>query len=101
MFILFISVGDFISVSGPEGNFKVSKLQDVEDLFLLAAGTGFTPMVTILNYALSHMSSLRYVPLFLVTVIWEVLSAGLRALLVLPDWSSALLPSKRQAPPQF
>ncbi|EDL26519.1 mCG11884, isoform CRA_d [Mus musculus] len=55
--------GDFISVSGPEGNFKVSKLQEVEDLFLLAAGTGFTPMVTVLNYALSHMSSLRKVKL--------------------------------------
>ncbi|NP_001346891.1 cytochrome b5 reductase 4 isoform 2 [Mus musculus] len=55
--------GDFISVSGPEGDFKVSKLQEVEDLFLLAAGTGFTPMVTVLNYALSHMSSLRKVKL--------------------------------------
>ena len=71
-----LQIGDFISVSGPEGNFKVSKLQEVEDLFLLAAGTGFTPMVTVLNYALSHMSSLRYVPLFLVTVIGEVFSTG-------------------------
>ncbi|XP_059124310.1 cytochrome b5 reductase 4 isoform X3 [Peromyscus eremicus] len=51
--------GDFVSVSSPEGNFKVSKLQDVEDLFLLAAGTGFTPMVNVLNYALTSMSSLR------------------------------------------
>lgn len=58
-----LQIGDFISVSGPEGNFKVSKLQEVEDLFLLAAGTGFTPMVTVLNYALSHMSSLRKVKL--------------------------------------
>ncbi|XP_063120880.1 cytochrome b5 reductase 4 isoform X4 [Rattus norvegicus] len=55
--------GDFVSVSGPEGNFKVSKLQEVEDLFLLAAGTGFTPMVTVLNHALTHMSSLRKVKL--------------------------------------
>ncbi|NP_001387705.1 uncharacterized protein LOC123956256 isoform 1 [Mus musculus] len=58
-----LQIGDFISVSGPEGDFKVSKLQEVEDLFLLAAGTGFTPMVTVLNYALSHMSSLRKVKL--------------------------------------
>ncbi|XP_052571994.1 cytochrome b5 reductase 4 isoform X3 [Peromyscus californicus insignis] len=55
--------GDFVSVSSPEGNFKVSKLQDVEDLFLLAAGTGFTPMVNVLNYALTSMSSLRKVKL--------------------------------------
>ncbi|XP_028731363.1 cytochrome b5 reductase 4 isoform X2 [Peromyscus leucopus] len=55
--------GDFVSVSSPEGNFEVSKLQDVEDLFLLAAGTGFTPMVYVLNYALTSMSSLRKVKL--------------------------------------
>uniref|UniRef100_A0A8I6ABY9 Cytochrome b5 reductase 4 n=1 Tax=Rattus norvegicus TaxID=10116 RepID=A0A8I6ABY9_RAT len=58
-----LQIGDFVSVSGPEGNFKVSKLQEVEDLFLLAAGTGFTPMVTVLNHALTHMSSLRKVKL--------------------------------------
>ncbi|XP_052571986.1 cytochrome b5 reductase 4 isoform X2 [Peromyscus californicus insignis] len=58
-----LQIGDFVSVSSPEGNFKVSKLQDVEDLFLLAAGTGFTPMVNVLNYALTSMSSLRKVKL--------------------------------------
>lgn len=58
-----LQIGDFVSVSGPEGSFKVSKLQEVEDLFLLAAGTGFTPMVTVLNYALTHISSLRKVKL--------------------------------------
>ncbi|XP_051063610.1 cytochrome b5 reductase 4 isoform X3 [Phodopus roborovskii] len=55
--------GDFVSVSSPEGNFKLSRLQEVEDLFLLAAGTGFTPMVNVLNYSLTHMSSLRKVKL--------------------------------------
>ncbi|XP_037060933.1 LOW QUALITY PROTEIN: cytochrome b5 reductase 4-like [Peromyscus leucopus] len=58
-----LQIGDFVSVSSPEGNFEVSKLQDVEDLFLLAAGTGFTPMVNVLNYALTSMSSLRKVKL--------------------------------------
>ncbi|XP_033619260.1 cytochrome b5 reductase 4 isoform X2 [Fukomys damarensis] len=51
--------GDFVFVSGPEGNFKKSRLQEIEDLFLVAAGTGFTPMVKILNYALSNIPSLR------------------------------------------
>ncbi|KAG3289866.1 cytochrome b5 reductase 4, transcript variant X3 [Ictidomys tridecemlineatus] len=55
--------GDFVPVSNPEGNFKISKLQEVEDLFLLAAGTGFTPMVKILKYALINIPSLRKVKL--------------------------------------
>ncbi|XP_051063601.1 cytochrome b5 reductase 4 isoform X2 [Phodopus roborovskii] len=58
-----LQIGDFVSVSSPEGNFKLSRLQEVEDLFLLAAGTGFTPMVNVLNYSLTHMSSLRKVKL--------------------------------------
>ncbi|XP_007949726.1 cytochrome b5 reductase 4 [Orycteropus afer afer] len=58
-----LQIGDCISVSNPEGNFKKSQLQEVEDLFLLAAGTGFTPMVKILNYALTHIPSLRKVKL--------------------------------------
>ncbi|GAB1294503.1 Cytochrome b5 reductase 4 [Apodemus speciosus] len=60
---LFTPELDRLQIGGPEGNFKVSKLQEVEDLFLLAAGTGFTPMVTVLNYALAHVSSLRKVKL--------------------------------------
>ncbi|XP_010629460.1 cytochrome b5 reductase 4 isoform X1 [Fukomys damarensis] len=54
-----LQIGDFVFVSGPEGNFKKSRLQEIEDLFLVAAGTGFTPMVKILNYALSNIPSLR------------------------------------------
>ncbi|XP_023389183.1 cytochrome b5 reductase 4 isoform X5 [Pteropus vampyrus] len=55
--------GDFVSVSSPEGNFKISQFQELEDLFLLAAGTGFTPMVKILNYALTNIPTLRKVKL--------------------------------------
>uniref|UniRef100_A0A8D2ASL9 Cytochrome b5 reductase 4 n=1 Tax=Sciurus vulgaris TaxID=55149 RepID=A0A8D2ASL9_SCIVU len=58
-----LQIGDFVPVSSPEGNFKISKLQEVEDLFLLAAGTGFTPMVKILNCALINAPSLRKVKL--------------------------------------
>nr|XP_048291755.1 cytochrome b5 reductase 4 isoform X4 [Myodes glareolus] len=58
-----LQIGDCVSVSSPEGDFKLSKLQEVEDLFLLAAGTGFTPMVNVLNYALTCMPSLRKVKL--------------------------------------
>ncbi|XP_045660455.1 cytochrome b5 reductase 4 isoform X2 [Ursus americanus] len=58
-----LHIGDFVSVSNPEGNFKISQFQELEDLFLLAAGTGFTPMVKILNYALTNIPSLRKVKL--------------------------------------
>ncbi|XP_077018466.1 cytochrome b5 reductase 4 isoform X1 [Tamandua tetradactyla] len=58
-----LQIGDFVSVSSPEGNFRKSRFQELEDLFLLAAGTGFTPMVKILNYALTNIPSLRKVKL--------------------------------------
>ncbi|KAJ7417784.1 Cytochrome b5 reductase 4 [Pitangus sulphuratus] len=51
--------GDYISVSNPEGNFKKSQVQSSEDLILLAGGTGFTPMVKLLNFALTEVSCLR------------------------------------------
>ncbi|XP_034504112.1 cytochrome b5 reductase 4 isoform X2 [Ailuropoda melanoleuca] len=58
-----LQIGDFVSVSNPEGNFKISQFQELEDLILLAAGTGFTPMVKILTYALTNIPSLRKVKL--------------------------------------
>ncbi|KAM6126988.1 cytochrome b5 reductase 4-like isoform 2-T2 [Pterocles gutturalis] len=58
-----LQIGDYISVSNPEGNFKKSQVQTLEDLFLLAAGTGFTPMVKLLEFVLTEVSSLRTVKL--------------------------------------
>lgn len=58
-----LQIGDYVSVSNPEGSFKISQFQEMEDLFLLAAGTGFTPMVKVLHYALTGISSLRKVKL--------------------------------------
>lgn len=60
-FLLFgSSAGDHISVSNPEGNFIKLQVEDVEELLLLAGGTGFTPMVKLLNYALTSSNTLRY-----------------------------------------
>ncbi|KAM6460669.1 cytochrome b5 reductase 4 isoform 1-T1 [Liasis olivaceus] len=56
-----LQIGDYISLSNPEGNFRKSQIEDVEDLFLLAGGTGFTPMVKLLSYALTHSATLRAV----------------------------------------
>ncbi|TKC50034.1 hypothetical protein EI555_016086 [Monodon monoceros] len=58
-----LQIGDYVSVSNPEGNFKISQFRELEDLFLLAAGTGFTPMVKVLSYALTNIPSLRKVKL--------------------------------------
>ncbi|XP_050828283.1 cytochrome b5 reductase 4 isoform X1 [Serinus canaria] len=58
-----LQIGDFISVSNPEGSFKKSQVQTSEDLLLLAGGTGFTPMVKLLNFALTEVSCLRTVKL--------------------------------------
>ncbi|CAM4533999.1 cytochrome b5 reductase 4 isoform X1 [Caretta caretta] len=58
-----LQIGDYISVSNSEGSFKKSQVQTLEDLFLLAAGTGFTPMVKLLNYVLTNVCSLRTVKL--------------------------------------
>ncbi|NXM06051.1 NB5R4 reductase, partial [Tyrannus savana] len=58
-----LQIGDYISVSNPEGNFKKSQVQSSEDLILLAGGTGFTPMVKLLNFALTEVSCLRTVKL--------------------------------------
>ncbi|NXT78157.1 NB5R4 reductase, partial [Zapornia atra] len=58
-----LQIGDSIYVSNPEGNFKKSQVQTLEDLFLLAAGTGFTPMVKMLDWALTEVRHLRTVKL--------------------------------------
>ncbi|KAM3853180.1 cytochrome b5 reductase 4 isoform 5-T8 [Vipera latastei] len=56
-----LQIGDYMSLSNPEGTFRTSQLEDVEDLLLLAGGTGFTPMVKLLSYALSNSPTLRAV----------------------------------------
>ncbi|XP_059194252.1 cytochrome b5 reductase 4 [Centropristis striata] len=47
-----LHIGDCISVSGPEGTFSLRPLRDVTYLYLLAAGTGFTPMARLIQLAL-------------------------------------------------
>ncbi|KAM9851616.1 cytochrome b5 reductase 4 isoform 2-T2 [Aulostomus maculatus] len=51
--------GDHISVSGPEGSFSLRPLRDVTVLYLLAAGTGFTPMARLIRLALAEIGSIR------------------------------------------
>lgn len=55
-------LGDHVSVSGPEGTFSLRLLRDVTDLYLLAAGTGFTPMTRLIRLALQDIDSIRWEP---------------------------------------
>ncbi|KAM4692862.1 cytochrome b5 reductase 4 [Discoglossus pictus] len=54
-----LTTGDYISVSNPQGNFRKEQVEAVEDIFLLAAGTGLTPMVKLLMHILSSAYTLR------------------------------------------
>ncbi|XP_073445752.1 cytochrome b5 reductase 4 isoform X2 [Dendrobates tinctorius] len=58
-----LEMGDLVSVSGPEGCFRMTQIEGMEDIFLVAAGTGLTPMVRLLKNVLSSSSSLRKVKL--------------------------------------
>ncbi|XP_070823257.1 cytochrome b5 reductase 4 [Chaetodon trifascialis] len=54
-----LHVGDHIAISGPEGNFSLRPLRDVTYLYLLAAGTGFTPMARLIRLALQDFDTIR------------------------------------------
>ncbi|XP_067841044.1 cytochrome b5 reductase 4 isoform X2 [Heptranchias perlo] len=57
-----LQIGDCVSVSSPEGNFKRSQLEEITELILLAAGTGFTPMIKLISFTLK-ISSFRKIRL--------------------------------------
>ncbi|TNN02072.1 cytochrome b5 reductase 4 [Takifugu flavidus] len=54
-----LHVGDRLSVSGPEGAFSLRPLRDVTHLYLLAAGTGLTPMTRLIRLATQEMGHIR------------------------------------------
>lgn len=54
-----LHIGDHLLVSGPEGPFSVRPLRDVTHLYLLAAGTGFTPMARLLHLSLQDLAAIR------------------------------------------
>ncbi|TKS81583.1 Cytochrome b5 reductase 4 [Collichthys lucidus] len=54
-----LHIGDHISVGGPEGPFSLRPLRDVTHLYLLAAGTGFTPMARLIRVALQDINTIR------------------------------------------
>ncbi|XP_076136697.1 cytochrome b5 reductase 4 isoform X4 [Alosa pseudoharengus] len=51
--------GDSLAVSSPEGPFSLRLLRGITQLYLLAAGTGFTPMARLVHAALTGLPTLR------------------------------------------
>ncbi len=49
-------VGDIIEISNHDGNFSISQLENASHLIMFAGGTGFTPMVGLINTALTTHS---------------------------------------------
>ncbi|XP_038222187.1 cytochrome b5 reductase 4 isoform X2 [Zerene cesonia] len=49
-----LKLGDLITISGPYGNFQLLQLKAVKTLYLIAAGTGITPMLGLLRFMLSR-----------------------------------------------
>ncbi|KAM3965655.1 cytochrome b5 reductase 4 [Aphomia sociella] len=47
-----LNVGDSITLSGPYGNFQLQNLKSVKTIYLIAAGTGVTPMLGLLKFML-------------------------------------------------
>ncbi|XP_018612433.1 cytochrome b5 reductase 4 [Scleropages formosus] len=58
-----LNIGDSLLMSSPEGSFSLRPLHDITHLYLLAAGTGFTPMARLIKFALQNLGTLRKVRL--------------------------------------
>uniref|UniRef100_A0A672MZS5 Cytochrome b5 reductase 4 n=1 Tax=Sinocyclocheilus grahami TaxID=75366 RepID=A0A672MZS5_SINGR len=54
-----LPIGSSLLVGGPEGSFTMRILRDVTHLYMLAAGTGFTPMARLIRLALQDLTSIR------------------------------------------
>ncbi|XP_063055089.1 cytochrome b5 reductase 4 isoform X2 [Engraulis encrasicolus] len=54
-----LNIGEAVCVSSPEGPFSLRLLRGVTHLYLLAAGTGFTPMARLIRHALTDLPTLR------------------------------------------
>lgn len=54
-----LEVGDIVNISSYDGDFNKEKLLKSTKLVLLAAGTGFTPMVKLIQFSLNDKNSER------------------------------------------
>jgi cytochrome-b5 reductase len=57
--------GDTIEMSSYEGTFDLTRIDLCQTLILIAAGTGLTPMIRILNYAIKQINEKNKFKVFL------------------------------------
>ncbi len=58
-------VGDTIEMSSFEGTFDITRIDMCQTLILIAAGTGLTPMIRIINYVIKQINSKNYINVYL------------------------------------
>ncbi|XP_045774537.1 cytochrome b5 reductase 4 isoform X2 [Maniola jurtina] len=49
-----LRAGDAVTLSGPYGNFQLQKFKQVKIIYLIAAGTGITPMLGLIKFMLTR-----------------------------------------------
>ncbi|MBK0381132.1 ferredoxin--NADP reductase [Mucilaginibacter segetis] len=49
-----LKIGDLVEVMSPMGDFTLEKVTDNSDIFLWGAGSGITPLMSIIKYALNN-----------------------------------------------
>ncbi|KAL4709029.1 hypothetical protein ACJJTC_005890 [Scirpophaga incertulas] len=49
-----LRIDDIVTLSGPYGNFQLQKLKLVKKIYLIAAGTGITPMLGLIKFMLAR-----------------------------------------------
>ena len=57
--------GETIEMSSSEGTFDTARIDLCQNLVLIAAGTGLTPMIRILNYVIQRMTEKKDIRVFL------------------------------------
>lgn len=59
-----LEIGSKLEVSNFTGNFELERLEDCDELILICAGTGFTPMIRLINYLIESNSTSKIQLLF-------------------------------------
>ncbi|CAF2509728.1 unnamed protein product [Rotaria sp. Silwood2] len=60
-----LNISDTIDMSSYEGTFDIQRIDMCQTLILIAAGTGFTPMIRIINYVIKQTNNGKHINVFL------------------------------------
>jgi cytochrome-b5 reductase len=63
--MFFFVIGDTIEMSSCEGIFDITRIDICQTLILIAAGTGLTPMIKIINYVIKQINNEKNINVYL------------------------------------